>query len=451
MKKTLFLIFLVGFYKAGAQFTPPIFIDTVNYAITEIITADVNNNGHQDIVVTKKGSSNSFIAYYPNLGSGIFGNQTIIDQSIAFPQSLASADFNGDGWADIVTMDGNNSNGNLYLLYNNAGSFSSPITLDSNLYYPQKVKVADMNNDSVQDIVFISDLELIIFTNDGLGNFTQAVIPQGHMTEYYNIDVADITLNGFRDIVVSGIKTLIYTNNSGLVSFDQARTDSIADNFSLTTLAHLNDFDNDGDMDLIKNKSGTTALYYLTNDGQGFFNTPPTIIEPQAQQCKSMASADIDNDGDNDVLTTLPQEGKVVWYKNNGSANFNSRQLIHQGQVAQAEQVCMGHLNNDSLPDVIWASKLTAHLNNSNGISLEEKPNNHLLNWYSNPIKNKMVINSTEIGKVNVYSLSGQLVSVIEAIEKGENQIFINLNSGIYLFSFTSDKGLNQNFKVIVE
>lgn len=450
MKKTLLLLTLLGCIHAKAQFTPPIFIDTVYYGITEVITADLNQNGHQDIVVTKKGSTDSFIAYYPNLGSGIFGSQVLIDQSILFPQSLASADFNTDGWIDIISMDGNTSNGKLYIMYNNAGTFGSPITLDSNFFYPQKVKVADMDNDSIADVVFISDLELIIYTSDGIGGFTKSIIPQGHMTEYYNIDIADITNNGYKDIVVSGIKTLIYTNNGGMVSFDQTRTDSIADNFSLTTLAHLNDFDNDGDIDLIKNKSGTTALYYLENDGQGFYNTSPTILEPQAQQCKSMASADFDNDGDLDVLTTLPQEGKVVWYQNNGLANFGSQQLIYQGQIAQTEHVCTGNLNNDSLPDVIWSSKVTAHLNNLNGISVKENTAQSI-GWYSNPIKNKMVLNSTALGKINIYTPSGQLVSVVESIDKGENQIMVDLKAGVYQFLFTSAKGLTQNFKVIVE
>jgi hypothetical protein len=43
---------------------------------------------------------------------------------------------------------------------------------------------------------------------------------------------------------------------------------------------------------------------------------------------KSVSAADLDNDGDIDVLSASRWDDKIAWYENDGSGNFGIEQII---------------------------------------------------------------------------------------------------------------------------
>jgi len=62
------------------------------------------------------------------------------------------------------------------------------------------------------------------------------------------------------------------------------------------------DFDGDGDNDLAVIHSGTSNIYLFLNNGNGTFAVPPLAVP--ANTAYALAAADLDNDGDIDMVTS---------------------------------------------------------------------------------------------------------------------------------------------------
>jgi FG-GAP-like repeat/Secretion system C-terminal sorting domain len=417
-----------------SQFGQRNVIDSI-FGITEIITADLNNDNFKDIIISQK-YQNGKIAFYINQGNGAFGGQTTV-ANIPNARSVAYGDINNDGWEDIISASTSFSTNpdSLFLFINDSGNFPISVLIDTQIAVCDKilkVKTTDIDNDNDIDIIAMADCVLSVFYNDGTGVFTKSNIDPGIITEYYDLALSDIDADGFTDIVVGGTKTLIYKNTNGFIHFDSSRTDFINQQFfnGLVFLTHLNDFDNDGDDDLLISGQNQTDLRWHTNDGDGFF-TITQIFETNISQCQSIDSKDFDLDGDVDIFTCFPQTGKVVWYENLGTGNFSSKNIIYTGNIPFTTVVYSDDLNNDGKDDIIWADNLSFHLNDPVlGIQNIELENSFEI--YPNPTSNGLNIFSKTEGNLSIYNSLGQPFCKNIKIKKGENTFDLNLKPQIY-------------------
>ena len=117
------------------------------------------------------------------------------------------------------------------------------------------------------------------------------------------------------------------------------------------------DLDNDGDLDVLSASSGDGKIAWYENDGSGGFG-PQQVITTNADGAQSVYAADLDNDGDQDVLSASsvydPMDSKIAWYENDGAGNFGPQQLITLD--AGAHTVFAADLDNDGDMDVLSAS-----------------------------------------------------------------------------------------------
>lgn len=86
------------------------------------------------------------------------------------------------------------------------------------------------------------------------------------------------------------------------------------------------DIDNDGDDDILYASSGNGTFSWLENDGTGNFGTPITIGTGSYGFPNSVAIADIDGVNGNDLI--LSAGDKVIWFPNDGSGNFLTEKLV---------------------------------------------------------------------------------------------------------------------------
>ena len=433
--KIVLIILLLTSQSVLCQFGSQHIVDTNANGITEIIAADINNDNLKDIIVSQKYTPNNKISYYLNQGLGSFGTQQILGESITLPPSLASGDFNSDGWVDIVTLSQIDSE--LILFMNNTGTFSTEQIIDTTIFHPVDIKVTDIDNDNDDDIIVIGDQNLIVYYNNGLGIFNKTIVPSGVTTEYYDLTVNDIDGDGFNDIIVGGIKTLVYKNTNGIINFDLQRTNSINEP-NLVILVDLNDFDNDGDMDLIIGGQSQNDLRWYSNNGNGFFSLEQ-IIENDAVNCISVSCDDFDNDGDIDLFTSFPQSGKVVWYENDGNGVFGSKNLIHQGTISFTDKVFSDDLNNDGLMDIIWSQELSIHLNNT-ALDVSEFDKNTTFEVFPNPASDKINIKSNFEGKLSICNNLGQLIYRNLTVLQGNNIFELNLSPQSYILILETNK-----------
>jgi len=446
LKYILFTLFVVIYAYSFAQFGDRNMLETSNTGITQIITADINNDGFNDIIVAQKYGYDR-LAYYLNMGDGNFASP-ISFKTFNDPKTISASDFDKDGWVDFVSASYTTASiDTLFIFFNNHDNSFTEFPIDTQVDMVDKVvsiQNADVDNDNDIDIVLITDLAIIVYYNQGENSFVKEIVAPGLSTEYYTFSMSDINNDGFVDIIAGAIKSLVYMNDAGVFSFDSQRTNSIV-NSGLVLVTELNDFDGDGDNDLIIDGGNNTDLRWYANDGNGFFSLAQ-VFQTNIQQPRDLLSRDFNLDDRPDVFTCFPQSGKVVWYENLGGGNFSSENIIYTGSSPFPGMVASSDLNNDGKYDIIWADELSYHFNDFTVNVVDEKNNTRHI--FYNSLTKTINVNPGIKGKLIIYNTLGQLIYV-QNVNEGNCSVLLDLKPNIYIISMQM-KGNSINKKIIV-
>ncbi len=132
---------------------------------------------------------------------------------------------------------------------------------------------------------------------------------------------------------------------------------------------HLADVDGDGDMDVLSAYKFDNKIAWYANDGSGGFS-PEQVIATNVRSVRAVYTADIDGDGDLDVLSASNNDNKIAWYSNLGSGNFSAQQIISLSANG-ALDVHAADVDGDGDMDVLSASdndnKVAWYANNGSG------------------------------------------------------------------------------------
>jgi len=419
-----------------AQFGPQQIIDPDIFGITKIVTADLNNNGFQDLITSQKYHNNSKISIFLNSGLESFGSQVTISSNVKNSEGVAVGDLSGNGWKDIVAV---SQNPNVVFWYpNSGGSFLSEIQLDSGLTMPEDVEIVDIDNDGLLDIVVLDHSNIVVYYNNGDDTFNKVTTPNDQF-EYYAFSIADLDDDGFQDIIIGSGQVLVYMNDNGsFITHDVARSNSIV-NQGFCFMIHTSDLDGNGTKDLIVDGHSGSDIRWYANDGNGFFTFVQTI--ENTLQCRSVTTADFNNDGSPDVFASLFQEGEVAWYANDGQGNFGSKQLVSLGTAPKTVATAIEDLNNNGFIDVIWAHPFSFHMNESPlslGSDLTQPVS---ITVAPNPFKEQLQIKTQEPASLSVFDIQGRCLYKNILIVAGINTINLQLTSQLYFFQFTTPSG----------
>ena len=114
------------------------------------------------------------------------------------------------------------------------------------------------------------------------------------------------------------------------------------------------DLDGDGDSDVLIASVYDNKIAWYENQGAGRFSTQQ-VITIQADNARSVYATDIDDDGDLDVLSASSSDDKIAWYENDGTGNFSDQQVITT-QAYNARDVYSTDVDGDGDQDVLSAS-----------------------------------------------------------------------------------------------
>ena len=179
------------------------------YPATTIYPADINKDGFVDLVVPYRDSGQSYVYLggadmaYSDAHRIPFGppNATI--------RMAAAADFNGDGLADIVTID-EFKGVNVYFGQKD-GSFSAGILLADAKIVPYALAIADLNKDGKTDIIVGHvGAPSTVFYNKGR-DFTPLSFGDSNGT-VYGFAIGDFNEDGTLDIATarSGATSVLF-------------------------------------------------------------------------------------------------------------------------------------------------------------------------------------------------------------------------------------------------
>ena len=227
---------------------------------------------------------------------------------------------------------------------------------------PTTVGIADLDGDGDKDIVSVSNDTLVWFafrgerkTFDGPRTI-DACDTVGSITPF--ISPTDLDGDGDQDIVASCCRDTMmvwYENTDGRGTFDVKHPIETSTAKEIHA-AYTADLDNDGDLDLYTASFSENQIsWYEHIDGQGHFGVEQPITNA-AKGIKSLFAADLDGDGDQDLLANSIQDGRIAWYENtDGQGTFGTRQTIYRSAI-DPRTVIPADMDGDGDEDIVWYS-----------------------------------------------------------------------------------------------
>ncbi|QRN93749.1 VCBS repeat-containing protein [Archangium violaceum] len=259
--------------------------------------------------------------------------------------TLATGDVNGDERPDVVVA-GHSVD---VLLNQGSGQLSAPISLAQGGF--KSVALADLDGDTLADIVTVAGNSVRVFRNTGGGTFAAPTSYEaGTPANLGPIAAADLNGDGRVDLVTSAEQAVRVLLNAGDGTF--AAPTSYAMKTGLGGQPALGDLNADGKIDIaIKD---TQYVSVFLNAGDGTFGNPTSWLVGFASYLPrgpiSLHLADMNGDDRLDLVTS---EVTVSVFLNQGDGTFGPIQRFTAWPFP-ARASAVGDVNGDGAPDVVF-------------------------------------------------------------------------------------------------
>lgn len=305
---------------------------------------DVTGDGYADIVAGQY--------LYINKGTGdITGTW---QRQVAFNDGWAVGDVDGDATADVMDFLGELR----WLEWN--GSAMTVRASGSGPSAHQGMFIGELLGGGMPEVVYSTDNAVYMAVING-SSITATELASGMADEM--VGIGDFNKDGKPDVVGSDGNNAVWLENNGSTSGWTKHIVGIADNGEngggFTDKVAAADIDKDGNIDIVLCEEvfdgGPANTYWWKNPGTGAVASPwpqRTTIASQ-DTTNSMSVADMDNDGDIDVITGEHRGDKeaVVW-ANNGSGTQWTKHQISSGHENHGGTRVID-LDNDGDLDVV--------------------------------------------------------------------------------------------------
>ena len=244
---------------------------------TAVIGANLNDDGNVDLAVTNQVSRS--VSVLLGQGDGTFHPKQdfALGPMGSDPSSVTSADFDGDGNADLAVSNFG-SNTLSILLGKGDGTLQEPQHFDAEATNPNQVITADFNGDGNADLA-TTDIgtEMVkfpggvaVFLGNGDGTFRYYANPLDVMF-CFSVNSGDFNGDGKADLAATGPssdKVVSVALGNGNGGFQAQRTFGVGPSPTAVTSA---DFDRDSNDDLAVSNHGSDNVSGLFSNGDGSF------------------------------------------------------------------------------------------------------------------------------------------------------------------------------------
>lgn len=340
----------------------------------EARAADFDGDGDLDLIVAREHAPNILLL---NDGTGRFLDASNrIPQKVRDSEDIVVADFDGDGDLDIVIVSEDETQGTQnapkheYYIGDGAASFSDasgliPVRGDCNA-----VASGDIDGDGDLDLVFGCAGPEIVLINVGGGDFrdeSASRIPGQANDATQDVVLAELDGDGDLDLAVAnesgGPNRILFNNGRGV--FTPAPEGHLPPRSlpEATRNADLADVDGDADLDLFFSNvtfaGGAPGSRLLRNDGTGrFTDVTATHLPSMNYGVIDGDFADIDGDGDRDLILAPLPTGPYRAFLNDGQGRFadETSKVLPPGLTGQGLEVEIADYDRDGRLDVYLAN-----------------------------------------------------------------------------------------------
>lgn len=333
---------------------------------------DLNGDGRPDSLFTSRDLDR--VMWHKNTdGLGSFGSENVIANGIDAPMSAVGVDLDSDGDHDVLVASENDDTVS-WFENDGSGNFGPQQVVTSTADGAAHALAKDIDFDGDLDIIVMSRFDNVLgwYENtDGLGTFSNQNFISNDLTSARFFDVADVDGDGAMDVIGTSLSldaVAWYPNLDTVGGFGAQNVVStdVDGAFSVAS----GDVDNDGDTDLVSAAfHGDSIAWHENTDGLGSFSAKQVV--GSANGPITVKLVDIDIDGDLDVLFASADDSTVGWFENtDGLGSFGPKQVIQSGSsVNSAYHVIPEDVDGDGDKDIMITSRF------NNRVSWNERLN----------------------------------------------------------------------------
>ncbi len=326
-----------------------------------VFAADLDGDSDLDLASSNDDDS---VDVFLNNGDGTFVPYPVCQVGDgAF--SIFGADLDSDGDLDLTTADAYSDS--VSVLLNNGDGTFAPIATYPVGYGPHSIFAADLDGDGDFDLAtanyFTDSCSVVYSRGDGTFAGYRDYSDSSWLT---SVHVADLDNDGDLDLATAhtwpNIVSVLFNNGNGTFALDSVYPID-GDSWSIVAA----DFDGDGDVDLASGTRIDTldigGVSVGLNNGDGTF--APFVDYVADLEPKSIFAADLDADGDLDLVTANPSSDDISVFLNSGDGTFVVDSAYPVGDATLA--VCAADLDGDGDLDLatadLWSDRISVLLN----------------------------------------------------------------------------------------
>ncbi|VAX21021.1 hypothetical protein MNBD_IGNAVI01-402 [hydrothermal vent metagenome] len=314
---------------------------------TDVASADLNNDGWNDLVFANGNGKTSYVYFG---GENGFSKKNMLELPTNKASAVTVSDIDNNKSPDLIFACENGNSSFVYI--NQNGFFSEAQRISLETFNAKDAVAADFNKDGFMDI-FFTNYQFSLTGNPNLANrlinsylyfgsekgFSKKNRQSIQTIGAWGANAADLNNDGWVDLLVCNfqeqysyeVPSFIYWN--GPEGFKQTKRTPLYEHGAQGN--SIADFNNDGFLDILicsmmgNSRGGydPSYLYYGQKDGSFDTEDRDNLLGREAYE---QAFADLDDDGDVDVLmvnrgetTRLANEVWIYWNENNKFSTWN--------------------------------------------------------------------------------------------------------------------------------
>jgi PKD repeat protein len=343
-------------------------VDTAFDGAASVYAADVDGDG--DLDALSAASVDADVAWWENTnGSGTTWTERAVDTAFGGAASVYAADMDGDGDVDVLGAASVDDDVTWWENTDGSGTTWTERAVDTAFGGAALACAADVDGDGDLDVLGAAsvDDDVTWWENTTIHRSAVYLVEHAVDAQFVNahcVYAADVDGDGDMDVLGAA-----YDSSEDFTWWENTSGDGTAwdehliyEEFAWAWEIRATDIDGDGDLDVLGTAYDTDDVIWWENTGPctgtggACTNWIEHGVDTEADGAQGVYAADVDGDGDLDVVAALMVANDIVWWENTAGDGTAWTEHIVDGFFGGAWAVHAADVDGDGDVDVLGAA-----------------------------------------------------------------------------------------------